>query len=164
MPTKHKRLRKTSSLKRSSVPEWVSLSCHPCCSAHAGEARGCGGPRGIGHYMMSLSAGHVLSTWGSGTMWAEVRPRFFSAARVAKMANAAVPASRTNVPDNLAVDSARDAVLQLEVHLGNRILGEHRGIRDITCEERSVSKIGCAGAVVVWRSEVCVVGPRDTYE
>lgn len=40
---------------------------------------------------------------------------------------------RTNVPDNLAVDRARDAVLQLEVHLGNRVLGEHRGLRDITC-------------------------------
>lgn len=45
----------------------------------------------------------------------------------------AVPAWRTNVPDNLAVNGARDAVLQLEVHLGNRVLSEHRGIRDITC-------------------------------
>lgn len=64
---------------------------------------------------------------------AEVRPRFISAAHVALEANVAVPAGRTNVPDNLAVNGARDAVLQLEVHLGNRVLSEHRGIRDITC-------------------------------
>lgn len=38
-----------------------------------------------------------------------------------------------NVPDNLAVDSARDAVLQLQVHLGDSVLGEDRGIGDITC-------------------------------
>jgi hypothetical protein len=68
---------------------------------------------------------------------AEVRPRIFSAARVAEMADAVVPATRTNVPDNLAVDSARDAVLQLEVHLGNRVFGDHRGVRDITCAEAS---------------------------
>jgi hypothetical protein len=63
---------------------------------------------------------------------AEVRPRIFSAAHVAEVARVVVPAMRTNVPDDLAVDSARDAVLQLEVHLGNRVLGEHRGVRDIT--------------------------------
>lgn len=68
---------------------------------------------------------------------AEVRPRFFSAARVADMANAVVPAKWTNVPDNLAVNSARDAVLQLEVHLGNRVLREHRSVRNITCKHQS---------------------------
>jgi hypothetical protein len=31
------------------------------------------------------------------------------------------------------MDGARDAVLQLEVHLGNRVFGEDGGIRDITC-------------------------------
>ena len=41
--------------------------------------------------------------------------------------------SRTNVPDDLAVDSTRDTVLQLEVHLGNRVLLEDGGIRDVTC-------------------------------
>jgi hypothetical protein len=30
-----------------------------------------------------------------------------------------------NVPDNLAVNSARDAVLQLEVHLGHGVLSEN---------------------------------------
>jgi hypothetical protein len=39
--------------------------------------------------------------------------------------------TRTNA-DNLAVDGARDAVLQLEVHLGDSVLGEHGGIRDVT--------------------------------
>lgn len=68
---------------------------------------------------------------------AEVRPRFFSAAHVAKKATVVVPATRTNVPDNLAVDGARDTVLQLEVHLGNRVLGEHRSVRDITCNTLS---------------------------
>lgn len=38
-----------------------------------------------------------------------------------------------NVPDNLAVNGARDAVLQLEVHLGNSVLGVDRSLRDITC-------------------------------
>jgi hypothetical protein len=33
----------------------------------------------------------------------------------------------------LTVDSARDAVVQLEVHLGNGVLGVDGGIRDVTC-------------------------------
>ena len=57
------------------------------------------------------------------------------------MADVVVAAVRTNVPDNLAMDGARDAVLQLEVHLGNRVLGEHRGVRDITCRNPTVSKM-----------------------
>lgn len=72
---------------------------------------------------------------------AEVRPRIFSAAHVAKKAYVVVPAMRTNVPDNLAVNRARDAVLQLEVHLGNRVLREHRGVRDITWKTTQVSLI-----------------------
>lgn len=38
-----------------------------------------------------------------------------------------------DVPDDLAVDSAGDAVLQLEVHLGDRVLGEDGGVRNVTC-------------------------------
>ena len=38
-----------------------------------------------------------------------------------------------DIPDDLAVDGARDAVLELEVHLGHRVLGEDRGVRDVTC-------------------------------
>jgi hypothetical protein len=58
----------------------------------------------------------------------------------------------TNVPDNLAVDSARDAVLQLEVHLGNRVLREHRSVRDITWRQHLSAEIGpgarwCGGRV-----------------
>lgn len=49
-----------------------------------------------------------------------VRPRFVSSAVL---------------PNNLAVDGARDAVLQLEVHLGNGVFWEYRCIRNITCEE-----------------------------
>jgi hypothetical protein len=80
---------------------------------------------------------------GFGYFAAEVRPRFFSATRVAQEADAVVPASRTNVPDNLAVDGTRDAVLQLEVHLGNRVLGEHRSVRDITCEGNQLAECPC---------------------
>lgn len=39
-----------------------------------------------------------------------------------------------NVPDNLAVNGARDAVLQLQVHLGHGVLREDGGIRDVTCK------------------------------
>lgn len=38
-----------------------------------------------------------------------------------------------DVPHNLSVDSARNAVLELQVHLGDSVLGEDGGIRDITC-------------------------------
>lgn len=48
-------------------------------------------------------------------------------------------ARRTNVPDNLAMNGARDAVLQLEVHLGNGVLGKDGGIGDITCRKTEVS-------------------------
>jgi hypothetical protein len=41
--------------------------------------------------------------------------------------------SRPDVPHDLSVDGARDAVLELQVHLGDSVLGEDRGIRDITC-------------------------------
>ena len=34
---------------------------------------------------------------------------------------------------DLAVNGARDAVLKLEVHLGNGVLGEDGSIRDVTC-------------------------------
>ena len=34
---------------------------------------------------------------------------------------------------NLAVDGARNAVLELEVHLRNGVLGEDGSIRDVTC-------------------------------
>ena len=37
------------------------------------------------------------------------------------------------VPNDLAVDGARNAVLQLQVHLGHRVLSEDGGVRDITC-------------------------------
>lgn len=32
------------------------------------------------------------------------------------------------------MDGARDAVLELEVHLGDRVLSEDRGVRDVTCD------------------------------
>lgn len=47
----------------------------------------------------------------------EVRPRFISV---------------RNVPNNLAMNGARDTVLQLEVHLGNSVFWEYGCIRDIT--------------------------------
>lgn len=38
-----------------------------------------------------------------------------------------------DIPDDLAVDGARNAVLELEVHLGDRVLSEDRGVGDVTC-------------------------------
>ena len=40
----------------------------------------------------------------------------------------------SGVPNDLAVNSAGDAVLELQVHLGDRVLGEDGGIGDITCK------------------------------
>ena len=37
-----------------------------------------------------------------------------------------------NIPHNLAVDSARDAILQLQVHLRDGVFGVYGGFRDIT--------------------------------
>jgi hypothetical protein len=49
------------------------------------------------------------------------------------MARGARASSGEDIPDDLAVDGARDAVLELEVHLGDRVLGEDGGVRDVTC-------------------------------
>lgn len=46
------------------------------------------------------------------------------------------PPLETNVPDNFAVNGARDTVLQLEVHLGDGVLGEDRSIANVACEKR----------------------------
>ena len=37
------------------------------------------------------------------------------------------------VPNDLAVNGAGHAVLELQVHLGDSVLGEDGGIGDITC-------------------------------
>ena len=49
------------------------------------------------------------------------------------------------IPNNLAVNGARDTVLQLEVHLGNGVLGEDGGIGDITwiISQHSAKSAGC---------------------
>jgi hypothetical protein len=36
------------------------------------------------------------------------------------------------VPNNLAMNSAGDTVLEFQIHLGDRVFGIDRGIRDIT--------------------------------
>lgn len=36
------------------------------------------------------------------------------------------------IPNNLAVNGARDAVLELQIHLRDRVFRIDRGIRDIT--------------------------------
>lgn len=41
--------------------------------------------------------------------------------------------SRSDTHD-LAVDGARDAVLQLQVHLGDSVVGEDGGVGNITCK------------------------------
>jgi hypothetical protein len=45
------------------------------------------------------------------------------------------------IPNDLAVDSAGDAVLQLQVHLRDGIVGENGGVRDITCSRSRVSGV-----------------------
>lgn len=72
-----------------------------------------------------------------------------------------------DVPDNLAMDGAGDAVLELEVHLGDRVLGEDGGVRDVTCvgilsvhqfsfipdsSLVSSSSVSCARSIGVWYS------------
>jgi hypothetical protein len=47
----------------------------------------------------------------------DVRPRFISV---------------HDIPNNLAMNGARDTVLQLEVHLGNSVFWEYGSVRDIT--------------------------------
>ena len=47
-----------------------------------------------------------------------------------------------DVPDNLAMDGARDTVLQLEVHLGNGVFWEYGGVRDITWEKSATFLMG----------------------
>jgi hypothetical protein len=51
--------------------------------------------------------------------------------------------ARTDTHD-LSVDGARDAVLELQVHLGDGVLGEDGGIGDITCPSCQflISRIG----------------------
>jgi len=44
-----------------------------------------------------------------------------------------------DIPDNLSVDGAGDAVLELQVHLWDGVLGEDGSVRDITCKKYSVS-------------------------
>jgi hypothetical protein len=58
-----------------------------------------------------------------------------------------------HIPHDLSVDGARDAVLELQVHLGDGVLGEDGGIGDITCTGQSSNPHGagarCAPAVKV---------------
>jgi hypothetical protein len=68
-----------------------------------GEEHGCGDPHGIGHWELLESGLSVLSS------------------------------QCPNIPYDLSVDSAGDAVLELQVHLGDGVLGKDGGVGDITC-------------------------------
>lgn len=60
------------------------------------------------------------------------------------MATERVDGGERSVPNNLAVDSAGDTVLQLEVHLGNGVVSEDGGVRDITCTSKKTQvSSGC---------------------
>ena len=48
------------------------------------------------------------------------------------------------------MDSARDAVLQLQVHLGDSVLGEDRGIGDITCVDKLAMPISTEAALRIY--------------
>ena len=86
-------------------PVLGSPSCRPCCTAPSVVAHGCGDPRASGHYVVLVPC-----------MSFRIRVVFC-----------------LHAPNDLAVDGAGDAVLQLEVHLRHGVLGEDRGIGDITC-------------------------------
>lgn len=77
------------------------------------EEHGCDVPREIGHYRHIISPAVLL------------KERMFDQGFI----------SVRDIPDDLAMDGARDTVLQLEVHLGNGVLWVHGGLGDITCEE-----------------------------
>lgn len=49
------------------------------------------------------------------------------------------------VPNDLAVDSAGDTVVQLQVHLGDGVVGENGGVRDITCTSENAGQSGYHG-------------------
>lgn len=49
-----------------------------------------------------------------------------------------------SVPNNLAVDSAGDAVLELQVHLRNGVVREDGSIRDITCMKKTPVSPNCS--------------------
>jgi hypothetical protein len=68
--------------------------------------------------------------------------------------------SRTHTHD-LAVDSAADAVLQLEVHLGNGVVGEDGSVRDITCSIEDVLDLGLCKGMVVFRIQARFAGQVD---
>lgn len=53
---------------------------------------------------------------------------------------------RACIPNDLAVDSAGDAVLELQVHLGDRVLGEDGGIGDITCTSKKGILVHCSSS------------------
>lgn len=56
-----------------------------------------------------------------------------------------------SVPDDLAVDSAGDAVLEFQVHLGNGVLGEDGGVGDITCNRAAL--VVCSDSINVMPSQ-----------
>lgn len=97
--------------------------------------------------LVFLSACMFFGRKGGDDDGVRLPPRFFSAACVWQVhglprgpprhrAKHSCPPSRTNVPNDLAVNGTRDAVLQLEVHLGDGVLGKDRGVRDVTCGRR----------------------------
>jgi hypothetical protein len=59
------------------------------------------------------------------------------------------------------VDSAGDAVLELQVHLGDSVLGEDGGIRDITCVLLVLHCLSPPLCSVVWRNASVIVRRTD---
>lgn len=55
--------------------------------------------------------------------------------RVCRLAPTKESSRALNVPDDLAVDGTRDAVLELEVHLRNSVFWEYRGVGEIACND-----------------------------
>jgi hypothetical protein len=80
---------------------------------------GFGDLHGIGHYLEKIVSPSVLC-----------RGPCFDSGRMFNQGSSQVQ----SVPNNLAMNGARDTVLQLEVHLRNSVFWEYGSVRDITCE------------------------------
>lgn len=92
---------------------------------------GCGGLPGSGHYSREYSS--ALWSLSFGVPCLHSCFRSIAGIFLGSLCKGSRLGSRGNcIPHNLSVDGAGHAVLELQVHLGDSVLGEDRGIGDVT--------------------------------